>query len=112
VFGTFGIATPSAPIASTIGVAKTHGHVKLSMTIDEMNRPMMPPAPANPAHSAIARGFSSVGKLEVITESVTGMIMAAATPAMTRENATRSGLRPQRSPTAPNGMSSEARANV
>ena len=78
VFGTFGIASTSAPIARTIGVAKTHGHVKLSTTIDETNRPMMPPAPANPAHSAIARGFSSVGKLEVITESVTGMIIAAA----------------------------------
>ena len=65
-------------------MAKTHGQVKLSTTIDEPTRPRMPPAPAKPAQTPTARSRSSAGKLEVMTERVTGMIMAAPTPATMR----------------------------
>ena len=44
----------------------------------------MPPAPAKPDQIPTARARCSVGKLDVITESVTGMIIAAATPARMR----------------------------
>nr|WP_255566497.1 hypothetical protein [Iamia sp. SCSIO 61187] len=98
------------------------------------NRPMMPPAPAKPAQIPMALAFSSAGKLVVMTDSVTGMTMAAATPARTRRamsvlgspaNAeatftaakatspmASTGFRPQRPPMAPAGMSSAARATV
>ncbi len=101
---------------------------------DDTNSPMMPPLPAKPAHRPIARGFSSGGKLEVITDKVTGMIIAAPAPATMRARiitptlgakaaaseanpntpspTTRTGLRPQRSPIAPIGRSSAASATV
>ena len=81
-----------------------------------------------------ARARCSAGKLDVITDSVTGMIMAAATPARIRAtsristlveqppsafaamNRTRPsmriGLRPHRSPIAPIGSRSAAKAIV
>ena len=40
----------------------------------------MPPAPAKPAQMPTARARCSAGKLDVITDSVTGMIIAAADP--------------------------------
>ena len=94
----------------------------------------MPPAPAKPDQMPTARARCSVGKLDVITDSVTGMIIAAATPASTRaprssstlpatpasalapmnsvRPPSRIGLRPQRSPMAPMGSSSAASAIV
>ena len=115
-------------------MANTHGHVKLSTTMAEPSRPRMPPAPAKPAQTPTARSRSSAGKLEVMTDSVAGMIMAAAAPAAIRAtsswvepvakaaatlastNSTRPDistfLRPQRSPMAPNGSSRAARAMV
>ena len=94
----------------------------------------MPPAPANPAQMPMARSRSEAGKLDVITESVAGMIIAAAAPATIREASsqvtpsaidaarlasvkmmrpvTSTFLRPQRSPIAPMGMSRAARAIV
>ena len=120
--------------ASAIGSAKTQGQVALSMMAAETNSPMMPPAPAKPAQVPMALACSSRGKLVVMTERVTGMTMAAATPARTRKpmsvpgvvanaearlvaaKATspiiRMGLRPHRSPMAPTGRSSAASASV
>lgn len=94
----------------------------------------MPPAPANPDQMPTARARWSGGKLDVMTDSVTGMIIAAATPARMRATSsmpvvearpatrlapmnstrppTRIGLRPQRSPMAPMGSSSAASAIV
>ena len=101
---------------------------------DDTNSPIKPPLPATPAQMPIAWPRSSSGKLEVMTDSVTGMIMAAPTPARTRaaimtptdgaspatrlaaakrpRPASSTGLRPQRSPMAPTGISSAARATV
>lgn len=39
----------------------------------------MPPAPATPAHTPIARSRSSAGNVEVIIDNVAGMIIAAVT---------------------------------
>jgi hypothetical protein len=80
----------------------------------------------------LARSFA--GKVEVMTASVTGMIMAAPTPERNREAsiisevaaspaatfatpktarpASSTGLRPRRSPSAPSGRSRAARVMV
>ncbi len=94
----------------------------------------MPPAPAKPDQMPIARARSSSGKVEVMIDRVTGMIIAAPMPAITRainsistvvesaaptlarantvRPASRMCLRPHRSPIAPIGRSSAARAIV
>ncbi len=96
--------------------------------------PRMPPPPATPVHTPMALPRSSSGKLEVMTDSVIGMIIAALTPAATRapiitaadgaspattlavpkriSPVISKGLRPKRSPIAPSGSSSAARARV
>ncbi len=115
-------------------MANTQGQVKLSTTTAENSRPRMPPAPAKPAQTPTARSRSPTGKLEVMTDRVAGMIMAAAAPPATRATRSwvvpvakaaatlatmnrtrpdmRTFLRPQRSPIAPNGRSRAARAMV
>ena len=120
--------------ANSTGKANSHGQVTRSIRNDETKRPRMPPAPAKPDQIPTARARWSAGKLEVITDSVTGMIIAAATPATMRASRrtstdpaepasrlapansaspdSRIGLRPQRSPMAPIGRSSAARAMV
>jgi hypothetical protein len=80
VLGTEVSASPSATAASTPGSTNTHGHVYRSITNADAQSPMIPPAPAKPAHMPTARPRSSGGKVEVMTDSVTGMIIAAATP--------------------------------
>ena len=134
LFGTAKVDTANERTLRPMGRAKTHGQVALSTTQEEKNRPRIPPAPANPDQMPTARARCSGGKLEVITERVTGMIIAAPTPATTRATssdpevvdraaarlarvnttrpAMRMGLRPQRSPMAPMGMSSAERARV
>jgi|GEM_PF-7017043 len=124
----------SDTVAIATGKANTHRQVALSMMAAEMNNPRIPPAPATPAQVPTARARACAGKLVVITERVTGMIIAAATPAVHRSAirigavdaqadatlvaankarpATSTGLRPHRSPTAPTGMSSAASARV
>ena len=82
--------------ARAMGRAKTHGQVALSMMAAETNRPMMPPAPANPAQVPIALACSSRGKLVVMTDKVTGMIIAAPTPARTRSRDEGGGFRRER----------------
>jgi hypothetical protein len=96
--------------------------------------PSSPPPPATPVHTPIARPRSFSGKAEVMTASVTGMIIAAPTPLSTRavsmtaadgarpattfatpkmaRPASSTGLRPHRSPTAPSGSSSAARVRT
>ena len=132
--GTTATVMAKAASASSVGARNTQGQVKLSTTIDELSRPRMPPAPAKPAQTPMARSRSSSGKVEVMTERVTGMIMAAAAPATTRATRSwltepekaaatlartkttspvmRTCLRPHRSPMAPIGSSSAARAIV
>ena len=100
----------------------------------DTNRAIMLPPPAKPAQMPIALALSSGGKLDVMIDNVTGMIIAAPTPAMTRATiiiavvvasseptvamantarpASSTGLRPNRSPIAPTGSSSAARATV
>ena len=94
----------------------------------------MPPPPATPVHTPIALARSSSGKVEVMTASVTGMIIAAPTPLRKRapsmtsgeparpaaalatpktsKPASSIGLRPRRSPSAPRGSSRAARVRV
>ena len=110
---------------STTGMANSQGHVNQSIMADEKNSPRIPPALAKPAQTPTARARSSCGNEEVITDRVTGMIIAAPIPATTRatsmndavvaspaamlarENTvspmSRTGLRPHRSPMAPIG---------
>ena len=89
---TDGIVISSEIPANSTGIANSHGHVKLSIRNDETNRPRMPPAPAKPDQMPTARARCSAGKLDVITDSVTGMIIAAATPARTRAMSSMSTL--------------------
>ena len=133
-WGTTTMVPANAMTAMVTGNANTHGQVALSMIAAEMNSPMIPPAPATPAQVPTALACSWAGKLVVITDRVTGMIIAAATPATIRRvisasgvvtNAeaalvaanrarptSRMGLRPHRSPIAPTGMRRAARARV
>ena len=133
-WGTTNTVAASDTAARITGIENTHGQVVLSMIAAEANRPMIPPAPATPAQVPIALARSAAGKLVVITDRVTGMIIAAARPATTRNaisgsglftnaearlaaaNTTRPmiriGLRPHRSPIAPIGINSAARARV
>ena len=67
-----------------MGRANTQRHDNTSIMNDEKKRPIIPPAPAKPAHTPIALARSSGGKLDVMMESVTGMIIAAPTPANER----------------------------
>ena len=100
----------------------------------DTNIAIMLPPPAKPAQMPIALALSSGGKLDVMIDSVTGMIIAAPTPARTRATiiiavvvasseptvamantarpASSTGLRPKRSPIAPTGSSSAASATV
>ncbi len=96
-----------------------------------MNRPRTAPPAATPTQVPTALPRSSGGKIVVITESVTGMMSAAATPMPARiaisasgewtnsaandtlpkraSPAANRGLRPKRSPSAPAGRSSAAK---
>nr|WP_298329871.1 hypothetical protein [Haloactinopolyspora sp.] len=96
--------------------------------------PRMPPPPATAVHIPIALERSLAGKDEVITDRVTGMIIAAPMPLSKRAASMtpmtgvtaaatfatpksvnpviRTGLRPSRSPAAPSGRSSAARVRV
>ena len=100
----------------------------------ETNIAIIDPPPANAAQIPIAFAFSSGGKLAVMTDRVTGMIMAAPTPANTRaaiiagavvattaptvataktpRPAMRTVFLPYRSPIAPMGSKSAASATV
>lgn len=103
--------------------------VALGMTLKSV-----PPPPATPVHTPIALPRCSPGKVEVMTARVIGMIIAAPIPPATRaaimisavgarpattfatpkmpSPAISMGLRPRRSPIAPSGSSSAARARV
>ena len=118
----------------TMGNANSQRQVTTSTMNAETNMPIMPPPPATPVQMPIAFAFSSGGNVEVMTDSVTGMIIAAPTPASARaaiiisvdplsapprlaamktpRPMTRTRLRPHRSPIAPIGISSAASASV
>ena len=134
VLGTKSVVTVAETATSTIGSRNVQRQVSTSTMNADTYRPIMPPLPANPAHRPIARARSSGGKVDVMTDSVTGMIIAAPAPdpmratiitvalgataatAADNPNSTRpawsTGLRPQRSPMAPTGMSRAASASV
>ena len=75
---------------------------------DDTNRPRMPPAPAKPDQMPIARARSSSGKVEVMIDSVTGMIIAAPTPAITRAMSSISTVVDERSADVGEGEHDEA----
>ena len=63
--------------------------------------PMAAPAPANPAHTAIALPRSSGGKTAVISDSVAGITNAEPTPMIPRPAMTWVGLVPRPATTRP-----------
>ena len=99
-----------------------------------MSRPSTAPPAATPTHVPTALPRSSGGNTVVITDSVTGMTNAAATPITARRTtswpaesaniasteappnvaspASRTGFRPKRSPSAPAGSSRAAKASA
>ena len=115
-------------------MANSQGQVTWSMMKAEASRPRIPPAPVTPAHSPTALPRASSGNEAVITDKVTGITIAAPAPATIRPTmsssgvparaaarlpaantarpASSTGLRPQRSPTAPADINSAARAIV
>ena len=127
-------AMTAATIMSTIGRLNSQRQVKKSTMTADIHRPRMPPAPANPAQMPMALGRSSTGNDEVMTDNVTGITMAAPTPAKvlvaimkpvlgamaapklatanTVKPVSSTGRRPHRSPMAPIGMSRAANARV
>ncbi len=132
--GTNMMVSANARPASARGTVNIHGQLVLSMIAADANNPIMPPVPAKPAQMPMARARSDCGKLVVITDRVTGMIIAAPAPATIRNAIRISGLltnadsalaaintvspatstilRPHRSPIAPIGISSAARVSV
>ena len=64
----------------------------------DTNIAIMLPPPANPAQMPIALALSSGGKLDVMIDSVTGMIIAAPTPATTRATIITSSSSPASDP--------------
>jgi hypothetical protein len=67
--------------ASTTGSAKTHGQVALSMIAAESEQPDDAAGAGESCPGADRLGLLAAGKLVVMTDSVTGMTIAAATPA-------------------------------
>ena len=132
--GTARLVSHSDTTASAAGRTNSQRQFTMSTMNDDTKRPTSPPLPATPAQMPIAWARSSSGNVEVITDSVTGMIIdapmpattraaimnaidgASAAPTLDRKNSPRpltsTGLRPHRSPIAPKGMSSEASATV
>ena len=118
-------------IAARPTTEKIDDHEKKCSRMPEVRRPITAPPAATPTQVPTAFPRSSGGKTVVITESVTGMIRAAATPrtariaisvpgestnsaaneaAPNRASPTASkGFRPKRSPIAPAGRSSAAK---
>ncbi|GAA3411377.1 hypothetical protein GCM10018952_19750 [Streptosporangium vulgare] len=116
------------------GRANSQRQVATSTRRAERNMPRTPPPPATPVHTPIALARCSSGKVEVMTARVIGMTIAAPIPLATRAASITSavgaraettvatpktpsparsmGLRPRRSPMAPSGSSSAARARV
>jgi hypothetical protein len=123
-----------AATTRTIGRTNSHRQLARSTRTADRNIPRMPPPPATPVHTPIARERSSSGKVDVMTARVTGMIIAAPTPLRSRaaikisadgarpaarfatpkrvRPVSSTGFRPHRSPTAPSGRSSAARLMV
>ncbi len=121
-------------LASTELMTKIEPHHHCSSIAPPTSIPRMPPAPANPAHTPTARARSSGGNTLVIVDNVPGMINAAPTPVRTRHPISVSAdpanadaklamlkivmpamsarRRPKRSPIAPAGSRSAARATV
>ena len=121
-------------VAEMAKVMKIECQEKNSSSSPVTKNPAMAPAPATAAQMLIAMGRRSAGTPEVISDSVVGMMSAAAAPARHRvaissvgpdtQNATsdatanrirpamRTPRRPTLSPTAPAGSNSAARVSV
>ncbi len=134
VAGTIASVPRSATAARTTLKTKIDCQGSHSSMTPEASKPSTPPPAATPTHVPTALPRSSGGKMVVITDSVTGMIIAAPTPIAPRSAisspgpfrkiaaseerpkrarpAARTGLRPIRSPIAPAGRSSAAKARA
>jgi hypothetical protein len=78
-------ATATAAIATTGRFTSTaEPHQNDSRSAPATTGPMAPPAPANPAQTAMARPLSSGGNTAVISDSVAGMTNAEPTPMTAR----------------------------
>jgi hypothetical protein len=133
-FGTDRPISATETRTSATGRAKSHRQVATSTSSADRYMPRMPPPPATAVQTPMPLDRSASGKVEVITARVTGMIIAAPTPARNREAsitsddsarpavrfetpkmvrpASSTGLRPHRSPSAPSGRSKAARLIV
>ncbi len=79
-------AATAATMASTTGTltSRVEPHQKPSSSPPVTMGPIEAPAPANPAQTAMARGRSSGGKIDVMSDSVAGMMNAAPMPITAR----------------------------
>jgi hypothetical protein len=126
----------AASTASTTGTlaSTAEPHQKRSSSAPDTIGPRAPPAPAKPAHMAIALRRSWGGKIVAISDMVAGMTKAAPMPVTTRPamtwvelvpmpattapaaNTTRPNmsacLRPKRSPSAPAGSRRAAKTRA
>src|SRR5690606_24603846 len=78
--GTTTTVRTTAPTASATGSANSQRQVATSTRRAERNMPSSPPPPATAVQTPIAVERAWPGNDEVMTESVTGMIIAAPTP--------------------------------
>ena len=134
VAGTIASVPSSATVARTTLRTKIDCQGSHSSSTPEASRPSTPPPAATPTHVPTALPRSSGGNTVVITDSVTGMIIAAPTPIRPRSAisspgpfrkiaaseetpkmptpAASTGLRPIRSPSAPAGRSRAAKVSA
>jgi hypothetical protein len=134
VAGTIASVPASASPAITTLSTKIDGQENHSRSSPDVRRPRTPPPAATPTHVPTALPRSSGGKIDVITESVTGITKAAPTPIATRSAISSDGpwtkiaardaspkiarppastvFLPMRSPIAPAGSRSAANANA
>ena len=134
VAGTIASVPTSATAARRTLRTKIDCQGSHSSRTPDASSPSTPPPAATPTHVPTALPRSSGGKTVVITDSVTGMIIAAPTPMTPRSAisspglfrkiaaseerpkrprpAARTGLRPILSPIAPAGRSSAAKASA
>ena len=77
-------------VTATTGklISTAEPHQKLSSSAPDTMGPIAPPAPAKPAHTAIARERSSGGKIVVMIDSVAGITNAAPMPMTARPTIT------------------------
>ena len=81
--GKYGVKAPATTAAIAV-TTNSDPHQKCSSRKPEVTGPMAAPAPAIPAHTAIALGRSWAGNTEVSSDNVDGMMNAAPIPVTIR----------------------------